>query len=114
MAGPRFALQDTELGGQQIKKGDMILPVSKSANRDELQFANPEELDITRKINRHLAFGYGIHMCLGAPLARIEADVAFTTLLTRMPNLRLNIPREDVTWHYSLVSRELAALPVAF
>lgn len=114
VAGPRFATEDTELGGQQIKKGDMVLVVSKSANRDENEFMQPEELDITRKINRHLAFGQGIHMCLGAPLARMEGDIAFTTLLTRMPRLRLSIPRENVKWNYALLSQSLASLPVAF
>lgn len=114
IAGPRFATEDIELAGQQIKKGDVVIPVLKSANRDELQFADPEELDITRTMKRHLAFGHGIHMCLGAPLARVEGDVAFTTLLKRMPNLRLSIPREDVDWHFMLSSQGLTSLPVSF
>ncbi|MCY7939627.1 cytochrome P450 [Bacillus inaquosorum] len=112
--GPRFATRDVELAGQQIKKGDMVLVMLKSANRDEGKFTQPEELDITRKINRHLAFGHGIHMCLGAPLARVEADIAFTTLLRRMPNLRLSIPRESLTWHFKLNSQGLATLPITF
>ena len=114
VGGPRYAIKDIELGGQRIKKGDLLLPLFKSANRDEQEFTNPEELDITRKINRHLAFGQGIHMCLGAPLARVEADVAFTTLLKRMPNLRLSIPREDIQWQFKLASQGLASLPVSF
>ncbi|MFS0778464.1 cytochrome P450 [Neobacillus sp. 3P2-tot-E-2] len=114
IAGPRYAIEDIELGGQQIKKGDILLPLLKSANRDEHQFTNSEELDVTRKIKRHLAFGQGIHMCLGAPLARVEADIAFTTLLKRMPNLRLSIPREDVTWQFKLAAQGLATLPVSF
>ncbi|MGF7047326.1 cytochrome P450 [Paenibacillus sp. DS2015] len=114
IAGPRFATKDIELGGQLIKKGEVVIPVLKSANRDESQFSQSEELDVTRKINRHLAFGFGIHMCLGAPLARVEADIAFTTLLRRMPNLRLNIPRENVNWNFTLSSQGLASLPVAF
>lgn len=114
IAGPRFATEDIELGGQLIKKGEVVIPVLKSANRDESQFSQSNELDVTRKINRHLAFGHGIHMCLGAPLARVEGDVAFTTLLRRMPNLRLNIPREDVQWNFTLSSQGLASLPVAF
>ncbi|MGG3177915.1 cytochrome P450 [Priestia megaterium] len=114
IAGPRFATEDIELAGQQIKKGDMIIPLLKSTNRDEMQFQDPEELDITRDIKRHLAFGYGIHMCLGAPLARVEGDVAFSTLLKRMPNLSLNIPRENVDWHFTLSSQGLTSLPVAF
>lgn len=114
IAGPRFATQDIELAGQQIMKGDAVIVVLKSANRDDFQFTEPEELDITRTINRHLAFGHGIHMCLGAPLARIESEIAFTTLLSRMPDLRLNIPREDVKWNFTLSSQGLTTLPVAF
>lgn len=114
IAGPRFARKDIELAGQQIKRGDVIFPVLLSANRDESLFTEPEELDIARALNRHIAFGQGIHTCLGAPLARVEGDVAFTTLLKRMPDLRLDIPRESITWHFSLNSRSLAALPVAF
>lgn len=114
IAGPRFATEDIVLAGQSIKKGDAVIPVLKSANRDERQFDQSEELDITRRINRHLAFGHGIHMCLGAPLARIEGDIAFTTLLKRMPNLRLSIPRDEIPWNFTLSSQGLAALPVSF
>ncbi|MNJ41654.1 cytochrome P450 family protein [Paenibacillus bouchesdurhonensis] len=114
IAGPRFATEDIELAGQQIKKGDAVIVVLKSANRDEIPFAYPEELDITRKINRHLAFGHGIHMCLGAPLARMEGEIAFTTLLTRVPGIRLNMPREKVKWNFTLSSQGLTKLPVAF
>ncbi|MCP3739388.1 cytochrome P450 family protein [Rossellomorea sp. BNER] len=114
ISGPRFAIKDTELAGQQIKKGDMVIPVLKSANRDELQFEEPEELDITRTIKRHLALGHGIHSCLGAPLARIEGDVAFSTLLRRIPNLRLNVPRDSVIWKFTLSSQGLTSLPVTF
>ncbi len=114
IAGPRFATEDIEIAGQQIKQGDMLFPVLGSANRDESQFTQPEELEIARTLNRHLAFGHGIHTCLGAPLARLEGDIAFTTLLKRMPNLRLSVPRESITWNFSLNSRSLTALPVAF
>jgi cytochrome P450 len=103
-----------EIADQQIKQGDMLFPILGSANRDESQFTQPEDLDIVRTLNRHLAFGHGIHTCLGAPLARLEGDVAFTTLLGRIPNLRLSVPRERITWNFSLNSRSLAALPVAF
>ncbi|MBZ5201849.1 cytochrome P450 [Planomicrobium chinense] len=113
-AGPRYALKDLELSGQEIKKGDMVFPLLKSANRDERQFENAEELDITRGIKRHLAFGQGVHMCLGAPLARVEGNIAFTTLLKRMPNLQLNVPREDVHWKFKLAAQSLASLPVKF
>ncbi|WP_336760119.1 cytochrome P450 family protein [Paenibacillus sp. USHLN196] len=113
-SGPRYATQDTELDGQSIQKGDVVIPLLKSANRDELQFSDPEELDIERKIKRHLAFGHGIHMCLGAPLARVEGDVAFTTLLRRLPDLQLSVPQEEIQWHSALSSQGLASLPVKF
>ena len=114
IVGPRFAKEDTRLGGQQIKKGDLMLVMVKAANRDEKAFADPENLDIKRKVDRHLAFGHGLHVCLGSPLARIEGDIAFTTLLKRMPNIRLNIPKEKVEWQFSLSSQSLDSLPIAF
>lgn len=114
IAGPRYAKEDIELGGQLIKKGDVVLPLLKSANRDERIFADSDELDVTRNMKRHLAFGQGIHMCLGAPLARVEGDIAFTTLLKRFPNLRLGIPREDVKWEFKLAAQGLGTLPVTF
>lgn len=114
MTGPRYATEDTILGGQQISKGDVVIPLLKSANRDELLFEHSEKLDIDRAVNRHLAFGHGIHSCLGAPLARVEGDVAFRTLLRRMPNLQLAVPREEVNWHFALSSQSLVTLPVTF
>lgn len=114
IAGPRFAIEDIELAGQQIKQGDLVIPVLLSANHDETQFSQSDELDLARTLDRHLAFGYGIHICLGAPLARLEGDVAFTTLFRRLPNLHLSVPRESIAWHFSLSSRSLSALPVAF
>jgi cytochrome P450 len=114
IVAPRFATQDVELAGQQIKQGDVVIIVVASANHDEAQFSDPDELDIARTLARHLAFGYGIHVCLGAPLARLEGDIAFTTLLTRLPNLRLAAPRESIAWQFSLNSRSVTALPVTF
>ncbi|QBD76345.1 cytochrome P450 [Ktedonosporobacter rubrisoli] len=114
IAGPRYATEEIEVAGQRIQQGDIVIPILRSANRDESQFTEPDELDIARALNRHIAFGQGIHTCLGAPLARLEGDIAFTTLLRRMPGLRLNIPRDNITWHFSLNSQSLAALPIAF
>src|SRR5215475_13894307 len=101
IAGPRFATEDIELAGQQIKQGDILIPLLLSANHDETQFTQPDELDLARTLGRHLALGHGIHACLGASLARLEGDIAFTTLLKRMPNLRLSVPRESIIWHFS-------------
>ncbi len=114
MPAPRFATEDSELAGQHIGKGDIIITALASANRDETQFSQPDELDIARTLNRHIAFGQGIHVCLGAPLARLEGDIAFTTLLRRMPNLRLNVSREEIAWRGSFNLRGLRSLPVAF
>ncbi len=111
---PRFALEDIELSGQHFGKGDLVLIMLASADRDETHFTDPDELDIARSLNRHIAFGQGIHICLGAPLARLEGDIAFTTLLRRMPNLRLNAPRDTITWRGGFNLRGLVSLPVAF
>jgi cytochrome P450 len=111
---PRFAREETELAGQHIKKGDILFIALISANRDETQFSKPDEMDIARTLNRHIAFGQGIHICLGAPLARLEGNIAFITLLKRMPNLRLSVPRECITWRVSSNLRGLTALPVSF
>lgn len=111
---PRFATEDVEIGGQTIHRGDVIITILASVNRDESQFTDPEELDIARQLNRHIAFGQGIHICLGAPLARLEGDIAFTTLLTRCPDLRLHCAREAVTWRGGFSLRGIESLPVAF
>lgn len=113
-AGPRFATEDVEVGGHQLQKGDLVMVALFSANHDDRQFTDSEDLDVARHMQRHLAFGYGIHTCLGAPLARLEGDVAFTTLLRRMPELHLAIPRESVTWQPRLNTWTLPSLPVAF
>jgi cytochrome P450 PksS len=92
----------------------MTLGVIGSANRDENVFENPDELQISRDPNRHLSFGQGIHFCLGAPLARMEGQIAFATLLRRLPNLRLKTPYHSLRWRPSIFLRGLAALPLKF
>jgi cytochrome P450 len=114
MPAPRFALEAVDLGGVTVNRGDMLLIALGSANHDEAVFNNPEELNIARDLSRHIAFGQGIHFCLGAPLARLEGEIAFATLLQRLPNLRLNAPRNSITWRGSVNLRGLTALPVAF
>jgi len=90
------------------------LGVIGSANRDESVFENADELDITREPNKHLAFGQGIHFCLGAPLARLEGEIAINTLLRRVPDLRLSGTTESLRWRPSMILRGLESLPVSF
>jgi cytochrome P450 len=114
LATERYAREDTTLLGVTIRRGEMVLGVLGSANRDERQFSNPDVFDIGREPNRHLAFGQGIHYCLGSPLARLEGRIAFQTLLRRAPNLRLQCAPAALRWHKGLVVRGLEQLPVAF
>ncbi|UUZ92246.1 cytochrome P450 [Paenibacillus sp. P25] len=109
----RFAGEDMTMHGKLIRKGEMVLLSLAGANLDPQSFANPERLDITREENEHLAFGRGIHLCLGAPLARLEGQIAFGTLLRRSPNLRLTVRPEELVYNYSTL-RSLASLPVRF
>jgi len=85
-----------------------------SANRDANHFDNPDSLDIARENNKHLAFGQGVHYCLGAPLARLEGQIAISTLFQRMPNLRLSIAPDQIRWRSGFILRGLEALPVSF
>ncbi len=85
----RLVTEDFELHGQRIRKGQIVSPFLGAANRDPAHFTDPDRLDITRTDHRHTAFGYGIHFCLGAPLARLDAPIAFAALLSRFPRLRL-------------------------
>jgi cytochrome P450 len=111
----RYAAEDVTLGGVVIPKGGMVLMVIAAANRDPTRFPNADALDITRADNKHLAFGHGIHYCLGAPLARLEGEIALGTLLRRMPDLRLGVAPEALTWRSPhLVLRGLVKLPVVF
>lgn len=114
MATERYAREDVTIHGVRISQGEMSLGVIGSANRDEKVFDNPDTLDLTREPNRHLSFGYGIHFCLGAPLARLEGQIAINTLLDRIPNLRLKESSELLRWRQSLILRGLEALPVRF
>lgn len=114
MTTERYAGRDVELAGTVIPRGEMALVALASANRDPGQFAEPDRLDITRSDNRHIAFGQGVHYCLGAPLARLEGQIGFTALLRRLPRLQLGVPAENVAWRPHLVLRGLERLPVVF
>jgi cytochrome P450 len=106
----RIAASDAEVGGVGIPAGSLVVGLLGAANRDPAQFAEPDRLDVTRGELRHLAFGTGIHYCLGAPLARLEAQVAIGTLLRRFPAPALDVERP--VWRPSSTLRGLEALPV--
>jgi cytochrome P450 len=110
----RWAAADVGLGGRTIARGDLVIAVVGSANRDERQFARSSELDLERAENRHVGFGRGPHFCLGAPLARLETEIALETLLRRLPGLRLAIADEDLYWRPIPLFRSLAELPLTW
>jgi len=110
----RWAVTDIELGGHTIARGDLVIAVIGSANRDEQRFENAGSLDLQRADTKHIGFGRGVHFCLGAPLARIEAEIALRTLLARLPGLRLAIAEDDLYWRPIPLFRSLASLPVAW
>ena len=114
LATERYARDDMELHGVTIHKGEFVYLGISSANRDELQFAHPDALDITREPNKHLSFGQGIHFCLGAPLARLEGSIAIQTLLREAPNLKLAVKTEALRWRPGMNLRGLERLPVVF
>ena len=110
---PRLMKQDAELSGHQIQKGQMVFQMLNAANRDPAYFEDPDSFDIGRKNNRHIAFGVGIHFCVGAVLSRAEGQIVFGTLLERAPAMRL--VNEEPAWDlHKPNSRMLTTLPVAF
>lgn len=109
---PRYAREDTEFYGQTIRRSQAIFACLATANCDPSEFANPERLDVHRSPNRHVAFGAGIHVCLGAKLARVETAIALQRLFTRFPNLQLAVPRSRLRFSARFGSRALLALPV--
>lgn len=108
----RIASEDLEIGDKRVSAGDMVVLLLGASNRDPAQFLNPNILDLYRRDNRHLSFGQGIHYCLGAPLARIEGQIAFNTVLRRCPGLELT--GEPLEWRQAVSLRGLLALPVRF
>ena len=108
----RVAPEDVGLGGKTIRKGQAVIAVMGAANRDPERFPDPDRLDVGRADNRHLAFGWSSHFCFGAPLARLEGQIAFATILRRLGGLRLT--PEPLEWRPHLALRGLRALPVHF
>lgn len=113
-ATERYASIEMAMRSQIIHKGELVLAVIASANRDEQVFTKPDVLDITREKNRHLAFGLGGHFCLGAPLARMEGQIAINLLVQRLHNLKLAVPPEKLRWRATPIVRGLEALPLTF
>jgi cytochrome P450 len=113
LSSPRWASEDIPMHGKVIRKGDMVFASLIGADTDPQQFPDPEVLNILRQENQHMAFGKGIHYCLGAPLARLEGQIAIGTLLQRLPNLR-QAEGVRLTWTQNPILRGLTSLPVTF
>jgi cytochrome P450 PksS len=110
---PRFVRKDVALGGARLRKGDRIMPMLAAANLDPQAIPNPEKLDLQRRPNRHVAFGTGIHFCLGHQLARIEASCALKALFRRWPKLGLAVDASEIRWRPRAGFHAIERLPVA-
>lgn len=106
--------KDVTLADQRLGRGDLVIAVVGSANRDSAQFPDADRFDIARNPQRHLGFGQGVHYCLGAPLARLEGEIAINALLRRLPGLRLAADVQRLEWRTQPLFRRLVALPVAW
>jgi cytochrome P450 len=113
-ATPRYAHEDLVLSGTAVTRGEVVMVALSSASRDTPVAGDPAELDVTREGVRHLSFGHGVHHCLGAPLARLEAAIALETLLSRIPDLHPDVPLDDLEWVPSGIMRGPLSLPVRF
>ena len=111
-ATDRYATEPLEVGGVMIPAGEPVLVVTSSANRDPARFADPDRLDLGRDASGHVAFGHGIHYCVGAPLARLEGEIAFGALLARFPGLSLAVDPAALRWRPSSLIHGLETLPV--
>lgn len=110
----RFAVEPMDIGGTIVPAGELVLPVLADADRDPARYPEPDRFDIRRDARGHVAFGHGIHYCLGAPLARLEAKIAVRTLLERCPDLALDAHPATLTWREGLLIRGPHRLPVSF
>jgi cytochrome P450 len=108
----RSAAADVEIGGKHIRKGQLVNSVLAAGNRDPEHFSEPDRFDISRDEGRHLGFGLGIHFCIGAPLVRLEAQIAFSTILRRFPELHL--ATENLEWQEHPIFRGVKSLPLSF
>lgn len=113
--GTRLCIEDAEIGGRLIRAGEGVLPMLNAANRDPAMFDDPDRFDIfARSMSPHVGFGFGVHQCLGQPLARLEMEVAFATLPRRMPGLRLAVAEEELEFLHDALVFGVKALPVAW
>jgi cytochrome P450 len=110
----RFPVEDIAIGGVTIPAGETVLLSLAAAHRDPHRFADPDRFDIGRDATGHLALGHGIHYCLGAPLARMETEIALAALLERFPRLDLDVPYGELRWRPSMRARGLLSLPVRY
>jgi cytochrome P450 len=108
----RFAREELDIAGVRIAAGDTVLLLLAAAHRDPRRVNSPDDFEVAREDNPHLGFGYGIHYCLGAPLARLEAQIAIGTVLSRFPHIRLAVPPDALRWQSSFRSRGLLSLAV--
>jgi cytochrome P450 len=112
--GPRAALEDVEIGGQLIRKGEGVLAMISSANRDPEVFDDPDTFNIRRQSLRHIAFSYGVHQCIGQPLARAELQIVFSTLFQRLPRLSLAVPVSELPFKYNAFVFGVDSMPVTW
>jgi cytochrome P450 len=110
----RVATEDLELGGQLIRGGEGVIAATDAANRDDTVFTDPDALDIHRKARHHVAFGYGVHQCLGQPLARVELQVVYGTLFRRVPTLAIAVPEDDLRFKHDMLVYGVHELPVTW
>ena len=111
-ANDRFTTEDVPVDDVVIPAGEWVLPATSSANRDPARFPGPDRLDLGRDTSGHVAFGHGVHYCLGAPLARMEAEVAFGALLARFPRISLAVAPPELRWRPVSLMNGLESLPV--
>ncbi|MEV4805185.1 cytochrome P450 [Nonomuraea sp. NPDC049421] len=114
VAFDRVAVEDQEIGGQLVRKGEGVYVLGASANRDERAFERPDDFDVQRGARHHVAFGYGVHQCLGQNLARAELEIALRTLFERLPGLRVTAPEEELGLKYGKAIFGLTRMPVAW